>query len=44
MLQNIRDGLQKHKWLMYIVLGSLALIFAAALLGEGLSFRLTRIG
>ena len=29
MLQSIRDGLQSHKWLMYIVLGSLALIFAA---------------
>jgi len=29
MLQSIRDGLQRHKWLMYIVLGSLALIFAA---------------
>jgi peptidyl-prolyl cis-trans isomerase D len=29
MLQSIRDGLQKHKWLMYIVLGALALIFAA---------------
>jgi peptidyl-prolyl cis-trans isomerase D len=29
MLQSIRDGLQSHKWLMYIVLGALALIFAA---------------
>jgi len=29
MLQSIRDGLQKHRWLMYIVLGTLALIFAA---------------
>ena len=29
MLQNIRDGLQRHKWLQYILLGSLALIFAA---------------
>src|SRR5689334_4887073 len=29
MLQSIRDGLQSHKWLMYIVLGTLALIFAA---------------
>jgi peptidyl-prolyl cis-trans isomerase D len=29
MLQTIRDGLQSHKWLMYIVLGTLALIFAA---------------
>lgn len=29
MLQSIRDGLQSHKWLMYTVLGALALIFAA---------------
>src|SRR5581483_8503078 len=29
MLQSIRDALQSHKWLMYIVLGTLALIFAA---------------
>jgi peptidyl-prolyl cis-trans isomerase D len=29
MLQSIRDGLQSHKWLMYIVLGLLALVFAA---------------
>jgi peptidyl-prolyl cis-trans isomerase D len=29
MLQSIRDGLQNHKWLMYIVLGTLILIFAA---------------
>src|SRR5579859_6536481 len=29
MLQGIRDILQRHKWFMYIVLGSLALIFAA---------------
>jgi peptidyl-prolyl cis-trans isomerase D len=29
MLQSIRDGLQRHKWLMYAVLGALALIFAA---------------
>ncbi|MBV8804630.1 MAG: peptidyl-prolyl cis-trans isomerase, partial [Sinobacteraceae bacterium] len=29
MLQSIRDGLQNHKWLQYILLGSLALIFAA---------------
>ena len=29
MLQGIRDGLQRHKWLTYAVLGSLALIFAA---------------
>jgi peptidyl-prolyl cis-trans isomerase D len=29
MLQSIRDGLQSQKWLMYIVLGLLALIFAA---------------
>jgi len=28
MLQSIRDGLQNHKWLMYIVLGALALLFA----------------
>ena len=26
MLQSIRDGLQSQKWLMYIVLGLLALI------------------
>ena len=29
MLQNIRDGLHRHKWLGYIVLGALALLFAA---------------
>ena len=29
MLQNIRDGLHRHKWLGYIVLGALALVFAA---------------
>ena len=29
MLQSIRDGLQSQKWLMYIILGLLALIFAA---------------
>jgi peptidyl-prolyl cis-trans isomerase D len=29
MLQSIRDGLQSQKWLMYIVLGLLALVFAA---------------
>ena len=29
MLQSIRDGLQSRKWLMYIVLGALALVFAA---------------
>jgi peptidyl-prolyl cis-trans isomerase D len=29
MLQRIRDGLQSRKWLMYIVLGALALVFAA---------------
>src|SRR5579862_2625434 len=29
MLQSIRDGLESHKWLMYIVLGALAIIFAA---------------
>ena len=29
MLQAIRDGLQSNKWLMYLVLGSLAVIFAA---------------
>ncbi len=29
MLQSIRDGLHKHKWLGYVVLGALALVFAA---------------
>ena len=29
MLQAIRDGLQSHKWLTYVVLGALALVFAA---------------
>ncbi len=29
MLQSIRDGLARHKWLTYVVLGTLALIFAA---------------
>ncbi len=29
MLQRIRDGLQSQKWLMYILLGALAIIFAA---------------
>jgi len=29
MLQNIRDGLHRHKWLGYVVLGALALVFAA---------------
>lgn len=29
MLQRIRDGLQSHKWLTYMVLGALTLIFAA---------------
>ncbi len=29
MLQRIRDGLHKHKWLGYVVLGALALVFAA---------------
>ncbi|HEY3784813.1 MAG TPA: peptidyl-prolyl cis-trans isomerase [Steroidobacteraceae bacterium] len=29
MLQGIRDGFERHKWLMYILLGALALIFAA---------------
>ena len=29
MLQSIRDGLESHKWLMYVVLGALAIIFAA---------------
>ena len=29
MLQSIRDGLQSRKWLMYTVLGALALVFAA---------------
>jgi len=29
MLQNIRDGLHRHKWLGYLVLGALALVFAA---------------
>ena len=29
MLQRIRDGLHSHKWLGYLVLGALALVFAA---------------
>ncbi len=29
MLQSIRDGLHRHKWLGYLVLGALALVFAA---------------
>ena len=29
MLQRIRDGLEKQKWLTYVVLGTLAVIFAA---------------
>jgi len=29
MLQSIRDGFQRHRWLMYILLGALAIIFAA---------------
>src|ERR1700712_2786246 len=29
MLQSIRDKLESQKWLMYVVLGLLALIFAA---------------
>jgi peptidyl-prolyl cis-trans isomerase D len=29
MLQRIRDGLQSQKWLAYVVLGALALVFAA---------------
>ncbi len=29
MLQSIRDGLQSRKWLTYILLGALALVFAA---------------
>jgi peptidyl-prolyl cis-trans isomerase D len=29
MLQRIRDGLHSHKWLGYVVLGALALVFAA---------------
>jgi peptidyl-prolyl cis-trans isomerase D len=29
MLQRIRDGLHRHKWLGYVVLGALALVFAA---------------
>src|SRR6185437_14071202 len=29
MLQSIRDGLHRHKWLGYVVLGALALVFAA---------------
>lgn len=29
MLQSIRDGLQSRKWLTYVVLGALALVFAA---------------
>jgi peptidyl-prolyl cis-trans isomerase D len=29
MLQNIRDKMQSHKWLTYLVLGALALVFSA---------------
>jgi hypothetical protein len=29
MLQSIRDGLGRHKWLQYTLLGALALVFAA---------------
>lgn len=29
MLQRIRDGLHRHKWLGYVILGALALVFAA---------------
>src|SRR5580700_7837681 len=29
MLQSIRDGLSRHKWLQYTLLGALALVFAA---------------
>ena len=29
MLQSIRDGLGRHKWLQYLLLGALALVFAA---------------
>ena len=29
MLQRIRDGLSRHKWLQYTMLGALALVFAA---------------
>ena len=29
MLQSIRDGLQSRKWLTYVLLGALALVFAA---------------
>ena len=29
MLQRIRDGLGRHKWLQYTLLGALALVFAA---------------
>jgi peptidyl-prolyl cis-trans isomerase D len=29
MLQRIRDGLSRHKWLQYTLLGALALVFAA---------------
>ena len=29
MLQSIRDGLGRHKWLQYMLLGALALVFAA---------------
>ena len=29
MLQSIRDGLGRHKWLQYTMLGALALVFAA---------------
>ncbi len=29
MLQRIRDGLQSQKWLTYVVIGALILVFAA---------------
>ena len=29
MLQNIRDKMQGHKWLTYLVLGALTLVFTA---------------
>src|SRR3982751_3969501 len=29
MLQAIRDGLQKHKWVTHVVIGALILVFAA---------------
>ena len=29
MLQSIRDGLQKHKWVTHLVIGALILVFAA---------------